>query len=161
MIYETHTHTHTHTHTKYQRSMMFLKLPVSKVTLTFSFYSDCQPHPLFLHYLPLPLEISRFLVPCSLFWISLLCPPLLHLWPLLFFPTFSDSPWTFPFTPLMSISRNKARMLTLDTFIQHSFASPGHSNQRRKRNKRNPDWKRRKTVPICRWHDTILYTEKS
>ena len=32
----------------------------------------------------------------------------------------------------------------------------GHSNQRRKRNKRNPNRKRRsKTVTVCRWYDTI------
>ena len=35
--------------------------------------------------------------------------------------------------------------------IQHSFGSFGHSNQSRKRNKRNPNWKRRsKTLTICR-----------
>ena len=35
--------------------------------------------------------------------------------------------------------------------IQHSFGSPSHSSQRRKRNKRNTNWKRRsKTVTICR-----------
>ena len=33
-------------------------------------------------------------------------------------------------------------MLTLTTTTQHSFESVGHSNQSRKRNKRNPDWKR-------------------
>ena len=156
MIYETHTHTH--------------KIPdVHDVSQIASFKGHFNilillwlPASPFVFALPLP-AFGDTTLPCSLqpLLISLLCPPLLHLWPLLFFPTFSDSPWTFPFTPLMSISRNKARMLTLDTFIQHSFASPGHSNQRRKRNKRNPDWKRRKTVPICRWHDTILYTEKS
>ena len=37
------------------------------------------------------------------------------------------------------------------TTIQHSFGSFSHSNQRRKRNKRNPDWKRRsKTLTVCR-----------
>ena len=46
---------------------------------------------------------------------------------------------------------NKTRMPTLTTTIQHSFGSFGHSNQRRKGNKRNPDWKRRsKTLPVCR-----------
>ena len=31
------------------------------------------------------------------------------------------------------------------------FGSPSHGNQRRKRNKRNPNWKRRsKTVTVCR-----------
>ena len=39
----------------------------------------------------------------------------------------------------------------LTTFIQHSFGSPSHGNQRRKRNKRNLTWKRRsKTVTVCR-----------
>ena len=29
-------------------------------------------------------------------------------------------------------------------------------NQRRKRNKKNPDWKRRsKTLTVCRWHDPL------
>ena len=47
------------------------------------------------------------------------------------------------------------RIPTLTTYIQHSFGSPSCSNQRRKRNKRNPNWKgRSKTVPICRSHDT-------
>ena len=47
--------------------------------------------------------------------------------------------------------RNKIRVPTLTTTIQHSFGSFGHSNQRRKTNKRNPDWKRRsKTLTICR-----------
>ena len=34
-------------------------------------------------------------------------------------------------------------MPTLTTTIQHSFGSFGHSNQRRKRNKKNLNWKRR------------------
>ena len=34
-------------------------------------------------------------------------------------------------------------MSTLATLIQHSFGSPSHGNQRRKRNKRNTNWKRR------------------
>ena len=39
----------------------------------------------------------------------------------------------------------------LTTTIQHSFESFSHSNQRRKRNKRNPDQKRRsKTLTVCR-----------
>jgi len=46
---------------------------------------------------------------------------------------------------------------TLTTTIQHSFGSFGHSNQSRKRNKRNPNWKRRsKTVTA---DDMILYIE--
>ena len=38
--------------------------------------------------------------------------------------------------------RNKTRVLTLITTVQNSFGNFSHSNQRRKRNKRNPDWKR-------------------
>ena len=44
----------------------------------------------------------------------------------------------------------------LITIIQHSFGSPSYSNQRRKRNKRNPDQKRRrKALTVCRWHDNM------
>ena len=47
--------------------------------------------------------------------------------------------------------KNKIRVPTLTTTIQHSFGSFGHSNQSRKRNKRNPDWKRiSKTLTVCR-----------
>ena len=47
-------------------------------------------------------------------------------------------------------------MFTLTTFIQHGIGSPSHSNQIRKRNKRNPNWKgRNKTVTVCRWNDTV------
>ena len=52
--------------------------------------------------------------------------------------------------------RNNTRMSTLTKTIQHRFRSFGHSNQRRKRNKRNPRWKRRsKTLTVC----MILYIE--
>ena len=54
--------------------------------------------------------------------------------------------------------RNKTRTSTLTTFIQHSFGSASHSNLRRKRNKRNPSWKRRsKTVTIPDY--MIIYIE--
>ena len=43
------------------------------------------------------------------------------------------------------IVRNKTRVPTFTTTIQHSFRSFGHSNQSRKRDKRNPNWKRSKT----------------
>ena len=44
----------------------------------------------------------------------------------------------------------------LTTIIQHSFGSPSYNNQRRERNKRNPDWKRRsKTLIVCRQHDIV------
>ena len=48
-------------------------------------------------------------------------------------------------------------MSTVTTIIQYSFGSPSHSSQRRKRSKRNTNWKRRsKTVAA---DDMILYTE--
>ena len=51
-------------------------------------------------------------------------------------------------------------MSTVTTFIQHSSGGHSHGNQRRKRNKRNPKWKRRnKTAIVCRWHDAIYYSE--
>ena len=47
--------------------------------------------------------------------------------------------------------RNKTRVFTFTTIIQHSFGSPSYSNQRRKRNKRNPDQKRRSNaLTVCR-----------
>ena len=49
-------------------------------------------------------------------------------------------------------------MLTLTTTTQHSFGSVGHSNQSRKRNKRNPDWKRRVKLSLFA-DDMILYIE--
>ena len=48
-------------------------------------------------------------------------------------------------------------MPTLTTTIQHSFGSFNHTNQRRKRNKRNPDWKRRSKTLTA--DDMILYIE--
>ena len=44
---------------------------------------------------------------------------------------------------------NKTRMSALTTTTQHSFGSPSHNNQRRKRNKRNPNRKgRSKTITV-------------
>ena len=48
-------------------------------------------------------------------------------------------------------------MPTLTNTIQHSLGSSSHNNQRRKINKRNPDWKRSKTLFA---DDMILYIEK-
>ena len=46
---------------------------------------------------------------------------------------------------------NKIRVSTFATITQHSLGSPGYSNQRRKRNNRNPDWKRKsKALTVCR-----------
>ena len=57
--------------------------------------------------------------------------------------------------------RKKTREPTLTTTIQHSFGSFGHSNQSRKRNKKNPDWKRRsKTLTACSWQDLLTENPK-
>ena len=48
-------------------------------------------------------------------------------------------------------------MPTLATFLQQSFGSPSHSNQRRKRNFKNPNWKRIKLSLFA--DDMILYIE--
>ena len=53
--------------------------------------------------------------------------------------------------------RSKTRVPTLTTTIQHSFGSSSHSNQRRKRNKKNPDGKRRRLSLLA--DDMILYIE--
>ena len=58
----------------------------------------------------------------------------------------NPQPTSFSMVKTETISsriRNKTRMPTLTTIIQHSFGSFSHSNQRRKRNKRNPNQKRR------------------
>ena len=40
--------------------------------------------------------------------------------------------------------------------IQYRFGSPNHGNQRIKRNKNNPDWKRKiKALTVCRRHDIV------
>ena len=52
--------------------------------------------------------------------------------------------------------KSKTRVPILTTTIQHSVGNVGHSNQSRKRDIRNPDWKRRnKTLTIFRWHDSL------
>ena len=46
--------------------------------------------------------------------------------------------------------RNKTKVPTLTTAVQHSFGSFSHSDQRRERKKRYPDCKRRsKTLTVC------------
>ena len=42
-------------------------------------------------------------------------------------------------------SGTRPRMSTLTSLIQHTFGSPSHSNQRRKRNTRSTNWNRSKT----------------
>ena len=48
--------------------------------------------------------------------------------------------------------RNKTRVCTFTTIIQHSSGSPSYSHQRRERNKRNPDHKgRSKALTVGKW----------
>ena len=49
-------------------------------------------------------------------------------------------------------------MPTLTTTIQHSFGNFSHSNQRKKGNKRNPDWKKEVKLSLFA-DDRILYIE--
>ena len=49
-------------------------------------------------------------------------------------------------------------MPSLTTTIQHSFGSFGHNSQRRKRHKRNPNWKRRSKLSLFA-DDMILCIE--
>ena len=48
--------------------------------------------------------------------------------------------------PLKSGTRQEHPVSPL--LFQHSFQSPSHTNQRRKRNKGNPEWKRSKTLSL-------------
>ena len=58
---------------------------------------------------------------------------------------------------IFSMIRNKTRMSTFTIFIQHSFRSPSHGNQR-KRNKRSTNWKRRSKLSLSA-NSIILYIE--
>ena len=56
--------------------------------------------------------------------------------------------------------RNKARMPSIATSIQHRTDIPNNqelpkqpNNQARKRNKRQPNLKRSKLTSVCRWND--------
>ena len=55
--------------------------------------------------------------------------------------------------------RNKTRVSTFTTIIQHTSGRPNYHNQRRKGNKRNPDQKRRSKALFA--DDMILYIENS
>ena len=44
--------------------------------------------------------------------------------------------------------RNKTRVSTIATIIQHSSRSPNHSNQRSKRNSTTLNWKKKKRKPL-------------
>ena len=56
--------------------------------------------------------------------------------------------------------RNKTRVPCLTTIIQHSFESPSYGNQRRKRSKRNPNWKGRRKTHYLQM-TLILYMKNS
>ena len=47
-------------------------------------------------------------------------------------------------------SGTKTKVCSFTTIIQHSSGSPSYSNQRSKRNKRNPDQKRSKALTVFR-----------
>ena len=52
---------------------------------------------------------------------------------------------------LSHVIRNKTRMPSLTTPIEHSIGSPSHRNRTRKSNKRHPNWKGgNETVTVCR-----------
>ena len=53
-------------------------------------------------------------------------------------------------TLMKEIKEDTNRWRTFTTTIQHSFGIFGHISQSRKRNKRNPDLKRSKTLTVCR-----------
>ena len=54
--------------------------------------------------------------------------------------------------------RNKTRMPSLTTPIQHRIGSPSHSNQTRKRNKSHPNWKGRSKLTLSA-NDMTVYIE--
>ena len=53
-----------------------------------------------------------------------------------------DYPQWLKIEHIPSKLRKKTSVHTLTLIMQHTFGSPIHSSQRRKSNKRNPDWKR-------------------
>ena len=55
--------------------------------------------------------------------------------------------------------RNRTKVSTLTIIIQHSFGSLSHSNQIRKRNKRNPDWEKKEVKLSLFADDMLLYIE--
>ena len=54
--------------------------------------------------------------------------------------------------------RNKTRVSTFTTIIQHSSGNPSYTKQRRRKNKTNPDWKEEVKLSLFA-NDMILYIE--
>ena len=70
--------------------------------------------------------------------------------------TLPDAQW-WKAESISSKIRNMTWILKLITFIQRDIGSPRHSNQTRKRNKRNPNRKGRSKIgTVFRWHDTYI-----
>ena len=65
--------------------------------------------------------------------------------------------WWWKSESLSSKIRKKTRRSTLTAFFQYSFGNSSQGIQRKKINKKNPNWKIR-SKGVCRWHDT-LYIE--
>ena len=54
---------------------------------------------------------------------------------------------------LLRLGRRQRSPL-LPLLFNHNFGSPSYNNQKRKRNKRNPNWKRSESVTVFRWNKT-------
>ena len=66
-----------------------------------------------------------------------------------------------PVSPALAsgfITTAPPQMSPLTTFIQNSFGSLSHGNQKRERNKRNPNWKEEVKMSLFS-DDMIIYVE--
>ena len=57
---------------------------------------------------------------------------------------------------IASTIRNKTRVSTFTTTMQHSFESPSYSNQRRKRKKHNPDFLKKEEIKLSLFADDMI-----
>ena len=65
---------------------------------------------------------------------------------------------TVLYDTLMVNTRHACVNSQITVHIQHSFESLSHRNQTRKRNKRNPNWRKRRKLSLLA-DDTTLYKE--